>query len=231
MQASLKEGVAQISEHIVSHGDIIQGLRSDHVDTFRSLEERFKHSEEEKAKLQAALTASQAALAASQKAEAKTRQALQEAGKHLTDEQTKNLRQARMLAKLNDDLGVQKNKVLQLEKNNAKLREENVQVKTKLAGLQNVQAMQEEMYAMKMNTGIMLEQLTTKFKAQDEKLDAILTQGSNIMDTVTHIETMHDVAFTGDAGCCSDGPSRKRHRSQTPADEEEETQEQAFARE
>lgn len=216
-QASLKEGVAQISEHIVSHGDIIQGLRSDHVDTFRSLEERFKHSEEEKAKLQAALRQSQ--------------RALQEAGKHLTDEQTKNLRQARMLAKLNKELTEQKDKVRVLEKNNANLREENVQVKTKLAGLQNVQAMQDEMYAMKMNIGIMLEQLTTKFKAQDEKLDAILTQGSNIMDTVTHIETMHDVAFTGDAGCCSDGPSRKRHRSQTPADEEEETQEQAFARE
>ena len=223
-QASLKEGVAQISEHIVSHGDIIQGLRSDHVDTFRSLEERFKHSKEEKGKLQAALAASQAALTASQQAEAKTKQALQTASNSLMHEQAKNKRQAFVLCQKDKEIAAKDFKIHGYEQVVRKYQLAEREMKAKLDALQSTQILHQNVDAIKMR----IEWLGPDFMA---KINAMQAQTADLATTMRRMETKQDVTFAGEA---AGSASRKRHRSQTPADEEEEeveTQERAFARE
>jgi len=222
-QTSLQQGVTQIGEQMVRHEDV-QGLRSDSVDAIRDLEKRFKETQQ-------ALQQSQRALKNSQRAEAETKKALQESGKHLTDEQNKNSRQGVMLARLNAQIKDTDSTVSALQKAKSKLETENAQLKTKLSNLQNLQTMQEDVRSLKKRMSMISEQLTDNFKAQDEKFkaqddkfktqdekqDEILQQGADIMATAKRIETMHEVAFSGDSGGEAsgeeDGVGCKRRRT------------------
>ena len=208
----LVEGVAQIGEQMVTHGDV-QGLRSDSVDAMRDLDQRFKETQqalhesqkaeaETKRVLQHALDKSQKAeaetkrvLQQSQKSEADTKRVLQQAQqaldksqhaegetkkslqstqRHLSDEQEKNQRQKKMISILNQKKDDAESNMNTLKRAKSIIETENAELKTKLSNLRSLQTMQEDVRFLKIGIGMISEQMTTKFKAQDEKQDGIL---------------------------------------------------------
>jgi hypothetical protein len=187
----LVEGVAQIGEQMVTHDDV-QGLRSDSVDAMRDLDQRFKETQqalhesqkseaETKRVLQQAQKSEadtkrvlQQALDKSQHAEGETKKSLQSTQRHLTDEQEKNQRQKKMISILNQKKDDAESNINTLKRAKSGLETENAELKTKLSNLRSLQTMQDDVRFLKIGMGMISEQITTKFKAQDEKQDGIL---------------------------------------------------------
>ena len=190
----LVEGVAQIGEQMVTHGDV-QGLRSDSVDAMRDLDQRFKETQQALHESQKAEAETKRLLQQSQKSEAETKRVLQQSQKseadtkrvlqqsqqaldksqrHLTDEQEKNQRQKKMISILNQKKDDAESNINTLKRAKSGLETENAELKTKLSNLRSLQTMQDDVRFLKIGMGMISEQITTKFKAQDEKQDGIL---------------------------------------------------------
>ena len=190
----LVEGVAQIGEQMVTHGDV-QGLRSDSVDAMRDLDQRFKETQQALHESQKAEAETKRVLQQSQKSEAETKRVLQQSQKseadtkrvlqqsqqaldksqrHLTDEQEKNQRQKKIISILNQKKDDAESNINTLKRAKSGLETENAELKTKLSNLRSLQTMQDDVRFLKIGMGMISEQITTKFKAQDEKQDGIL---------------------------------------------------------
>lgn len=182
----LVEGVAQIGDQMVTHGDV-QGLRSDSVDAMRDLDKRFKEtqqalheSQKAEAETKRVLQQSQKSeadtkrvLQQSQRAEAETKKSLQSTQRHLTDEQEKNKRQKNSISILNRKNDEAESTINTLKRGKSSLETENAQLKTKLSNLRSLQTMQEDMRLVKIGMGMISEQITTKFKEHEEKQDDV----------------------------------------------------------
>ncbi len=113
------------------------------------------------------------ALHESQKADAEAKKLLQKTQRHLTDIQGKNQRQKNAISILNREIEEAETVKNTLKRGNSSLERENAQLKTQLSELQSLQTMQEDLHLLKITMCMISEQMTTGFKAQEEKQDDV----------------------------------------------------------
>ena len=146
---------------------VLQQAQKSEAETKRVLQQAQKSEADTKRVLQQALDKSQ-------HAEGETKKSLQSTQRHLTDEQEKNQRQKKMISILNQKKDDAESNINTLKRAKSGLETENAELKTKLSNLRSLQTMQDDVRFLKIGMGMISEQITTKFKAQDEKQDGIL---------------------------------------------------------
>ena len=155
--------------------------------------------EEEKAALHHALKQSQ-------EAEAETKLSLEKVDYELATQEFHDRCHTDLMNEMKEDLREQYDKIYDLKLTNVKLQGENDKLKAEMGNLREMQTMQAEMHAMRVNMAMMAEQLVAKFKEHDEKLDKIHTHNAHIAASLTRIET---TSFANNAASAL----RKRPRS------------------